>query len=124
MAELSCACYDDPDFDYIVEYPEWFCNMPERRRRTRCHSCKTLLNPGDTVAEFLRYRYPRNDKEERIHGDEVPLAAVYYCEQCGEIFFNLNATGMCVIIGGNIRDALEQYWDMTGFDPARYTAVC
>ena len=122
MAKLSCTCDDYGDFDYYFEYPEWFSTMPERKRRTRCHSCRTLLNPGDTVAEFLRYRFSDNEVDERIYGSEVPLASVYYCERCGEIFFNLEATGMCVIIGGNIRDALEQYWDMTGFDPARYAA--
>lgn len=54
-------------------------------RPRRCKSCNELLHPaceglaGVTVLPFARWRGPHNEVEERIHGDEVPLAPWYLC---------------------------------------------
>lgn len=66
-------------------------------------------------------RYPKNDIEERIYpGNEVPLAKQYFCEECAEIYFNLEAAGYCGLIGEDLHKLLKEYWEMTGFNPNKY----
>jgi len=61
---------------------------------------------------FERFRSPNNDIEERIHGDEVPLADWYMCEECGGLFFNFVELGFCISLGDNMFDLLEEYKDL------------
>lgn len=119
---ISCSC---DDFDY--EAGDWWCeratdyeSMPQRQRRKRCCSCNKLLDTGETVLRFNRWRGPLNDIEYDIHGDEVPMAPFFMCEECGEIYDNLSATGMCIGFDDSMRENLRQYWEMTGFDPSKY----
>ena len=65
----------------------------ETTRRKRCRSCGVLIDIGSRCLEFTRARGPRNDIEENIYPEEVPLASQYLCEQCGEIYFNLTDAG-------------------------------
>ena len=39
------------------------------------------------------------------------------CEDCGGIFLNLTAIGYCITIGGHMKEVLQDYWDITGFEP-------
>jgi len=113
---LSCSCDFDSD--------EWYYHPPDDfkpfalKRRKRCCSCKKLITINSLCTEFIRIRSPYNDIEERIWGDEVQMASWYMCEWCSEIYFNLEALGYCHMLGGSIKEDLEDYWDLTGFIPA------
>jgi len=79
-----------------------------------------LIEIGNLCLAFERYRSPLSDIEERIFGDEVRLVDWYLCESCGEIFLNLNALEYCYYLGDDLRENLQDYWDLTGFNPAKY----
>jgi len=112
---LSCSCaYDDGGWYY---YSTDKFNTLNSTRRKRCCSCNELIDIGSQCVEFDRYRSPYSDIEERIWGDEVGLASWYMCEKCGEIYLNLSSIGYCIMLGNNIKEDLEDYWDITGFSP-------
>ena len=114
---LSCYC-DNEDVAWFYTPPKDF-TIFDFKRRKRCCSCKALIDIGSLCLEFPRWRYPVSDIEERIYGDcgEIGLASWFMCEWCGEMFLNLDALGYCHYLGGNIREDLEEYWDLTGFVP-------
>ena len=115
---ISCDC--DGDFDNWVElYVEEFLPLDTKRSR-KCASCGEKIAVGEHSLHFLSYRQPRSDYEERRFGESVPMASQYFCESCGEIWLNLDAVGLCVVFG-DMRDAQKEYWELTGFDPAKYT---
>ena len=111
---LSCSCqeWDGDGWGYISEAD--FSVLATKNRR-RCCSCKDLIGVGSMCVKFDRLRNPKNDIEERIHGDEVHLAAYYLCEKCGEIFLNLDALGYCMDIRGDMNERLREYHELTGF---------
>jgi hypothetical protein len=112
---LSCSCHDGCSWWYT--YKEDFIKL-ETNKRKRCCSCKVLIDKGSEVIAIERWRNPNTDIEERIHGDEVPLAFNYLCEKCGEIFLNLQAYGYCGIDPSeNMQELLEEHWEYTGFTP-------
>jgi hypothetical protein len=43
------------------------------------------------------------------------MASKYMCKKCGESFLNLNDLGYCITLGDNMKETLEEYWDLTGF---------
>lgn len=92
----------------------------DTRRARRCSSCRAKINAGDECLKFKRERCVRGDIEERIYGDYVPLAPIYICEECGEIWLNLTDIGYCLAPDKDMRDAMREYHYMTGFDPKRY----
>ncbi|WP_294346780.1 hypothetical protein [Prosthecochloris sp.] len=113
---LTCGCGDYEDYDEVFYGPDEYSVMPQRRRRARCASCKSLINEGDTVTVFSRSRRPRNDVESRICGDDlsydiyaVPLASLYLCESCSDLFFSLDALGFCVGPYEDLRETVKQY---------------
>lgn len=117
---LSCSC----DFD---DYDWWYIGTDElstldTKRSKRCQSCKKLIPVESTVIKFHCFRSPRSDYEERRFGVEIPLADKYYCESCAEIYLNLSQVFECITMG-DMREALREYWEMTGFDPSKYTEV-
>lgn len=118
---LSCNCdYDGSDYGIYYYVPEDFISMPKLSRRKRCWSCHQFIAPGSAVLEFKNFRGPRCWYEENRFGDEISLASKYLCENCGEIYLNLQAAGFCVIIDRNIREDLAEYWQIKGFDPKKY----
>jgi len=114
---LSCSCGEwDGDGWTYTSYGD-FSTLNTKRRR-RCCSCKELIDVGSLCLEFERYRYPNNEIEIRIYGDdaaEVYLASWYMCENCSEIYLNLDALGYCLEINLNMNDYLKEYQEMTGF---------
>ena len=71
---LSCSCGDGDFAWYYSGVPSDVAPLATKRAR-KCCSCGCKLKPGDDVAEFSRWRGPVTDIEERIFGDEVPLAS-------------------------------------------------
>jgi len=115
---LSCGChgFDTDGWDWWYYNPNDFTPY-NGKRRTRCCSCQVLIAPGDECVCIDRVRAPRSEIEERIHGEEIPIASWYLCEKCGEIFLNLTAYGYCVEIQENMTDQLHEHWELTGFVP-------
>ena len=105
---LSCGCDDWGDD------AAWYWNG-ERfealvgKRSVRCKACKTLIKPGIECWHLDRFREPRTDFEERIYGDEVPLASRYLCERCGGIYLSLEDLGFCLNPDENMDAQLAEY---------------
>jgi len=111
---LSCSCSYDDDYDYWYS-PDEFFNELQTKRSRKCCSCKAKIAVGDQCLKFNIYRRPLYDIEERIYGDEVPLADKYMCEACGEVFLNLHDLKYCVDIYSSMQEALKEYHNLTGF---------
>lgn len=113
MFSCECECeYDSNNWYY--SQPDDF-SLLEAKRRKRCCSCGELISIGACCVKFERDRSPRSDIEERLYGDEVPLAPYFMCENCGEIYFNLSETGCCIRLGSNMHELLSEYWNIAGF---------
>lgn len=113
---LSCSCSDDYESWYIPA--DDFAPLNTVRSR-KCASCGERIPVGALALRLWGYRQPRGDYEESRFGDEVPIADLFYCEECGEIDMNLRELGYCLNVGDK-REDLQEYWKMTGFDPKRY----
>lgn len=112
---LSCDCGFGA-FEWYYDVPDDFTVLDTSKRK-RCISCGVLVDLGSDCLAFNCYRDPSSDIEEDIHGDEVPLANKHMCFECGSIFLNLTAAGYCISLGGHMKEELEEYWDITGFNP-------
>jgi len=109
---LSCSCDEwDGDGEYWTA-PNDYSTMKWRSRRRKCCSCKKIINVGEIITEFARFRGPLSDIEERISGDEIPLVDYYMCENCSDIFFNLDELKFCVDITENMNDLLRDYKEL------------
>lgn len=75
-----------------------------------------MIEVAAVCVQFDRFRFPQNDIEERIHGDdgEIMLAPRYLCEPCGDLFFSLEELGYCVSPDENMRELVAQYAVMKG----------
>lgn len=121
---LSCSC----DFELEPGIKRWiadedFSKMPLLSRRKKCCSCNNLLEPGSEVVKITRNKVPETDVEIKIYGEdgEIPLATWYLCEKCGEIYLTLTEIGYKCIYPPDTLDAREEYWEITGFDPNKYS---
>ena len=116
---LSCSC-QEWDGDGWAFYGATDFKKFEASRRKRCCSCQNLIGIGDDALEFERFRYPITQVEEDIYGDgcEIPLASYWMCENCGEVYLNLDDLGFCVDITEKMSDLLKEYQEMTGFKAA------
>ncbi|MBU2839457.1 hypothetical protein HF670_07750 [Acidithiobacillus thiooxidans] len=75
----------------------WSANMRllpyDKNRGKRCCSCGDMVRRGAKYIQVERWRDNANEVEERIYGDEVPLASWVVCESCAPIsvkFYNMN----------------------------------
>lgn len=107
---LACECEYD-DYDFWHDTPNGYKSYDAKRGK-RCMSCGTLVRTGDLCAEFPRWRHPKTDIEEAIHGEEVKLANGYHCERCADLFFSLDALGYCVNPYENMLDLLADYHEL------------
>ena len=109
---LSCSCpdSDDDDVAWVWYSPDDYTTL-ETKRRKRCKSCGTLIDVGSIVLKFNRARHPRNDVEERIHGEggEIPMPAWYHCETCADLWFSLTELGFCVAPDEDQRELVREY---------------
>lgn len=120
---LSCNCDFEPEpGDWYWYPPEDFTRMPVLKRRKKCVSCNSILEPKSLVLRFNRCKIPDTDVECKIYGvdGEIPLAAWYLCERCGEIWLNLADIGYKCVNPNDVIKAQKEYWEMTGFDPEKY----
>lgn len=108
---LSCSCNEDYDFAWYYWPANDFTTLMTSKRK-RCKSCNKLIDIENICLEFKRFRYPKNEIEERIYGCddiEIPLASFYHCEDCGEQYLNLSELKFCVNIADNMFDLLKEY---------------
>lgn len=92
---FACGCDDWGDD------AEWYWNgektAPLATKNSRhCRSCKEKLAPGTDVRIYARFRSPHSEIEQKIHGDEVPLAPWYLCLPCADLMDALSAVNVCV----------------------------
>lgn len=114
---LYCGCEAEPEPGMTWSWwPDDYTDMPFKSRRSRCadESCRKLLNPGDIVAAFKRFRVPETDIECAIYGDdgEIPMAPQYLCEECADLFFSLTELGYC-LSHNEVRSAHQEYKEIT-----------
>lgn len=93
----GCAAYDDCEWWY--ESASDFAPLTTKRSR-KCYSCGEKIAVGDDSLRLRRYKRAETDIEERIYGDEVPLAPYYFCETCGGLYFSITELGYCVVLDG------------------------
>ena len=111
---LSCNCAWDDGPEFWIWQPEDYSEMPQLKRRRRCSSCHTVIEPGAVVAQFKRSRDARSDVELRIYGEGDPqsvwFAPWYLCEECADLYFSLHELGFeCVSAGENMRELVREY---------------
>jgi len=58
----------------------------DKNRGKRCCSCGDMVCRGAKYIQVERWRECVSDIEQRIYGDEVPLASWVICESCAPIF--------------------------------------
>lgn len=123
---LSCGCgeyYPDPGEKYYYVNEDY--STLNSSRRKRCTSCKELINIGSTVVKVERFKVPDHDVEIAIYGDEgeIPLAAHYMCEQCGDLALNLLERGYCFNVYDDMKDLLEEYKRLVAESHTRKSSV-
>ena len=91
---LSCSCGDYDGSSWYYEYGNDFTKLQTKRSR-KCCSCGEKIKPGDDCMKFDRHKSPDSDIEERIYGDEVPLAAYRLMNAQGQVVF----TTHCKMVG-------------------------
>lgn len=110
---LSCSCEYSGDYgdDFIWHHLPNDYSMYDKKRGRRCISCKSvIIRRGDLCAEFERERSVNTDIEEKIYGDSVPLASVFLCEHCADIYFSLEELGFeCIFPDENMNELLKEY---------------
>ncbi len=112
---LSCICPEaDEPGSWWYFTPDDFTRLDTKRRR-RCSSCKELIDIGAECLKFRRERSAYDDLEEEIKGSEIDMPPLWMCEKCGEIFLNLEDVGYCLNPMDDMRDALAEYHELTGF---------
>ena len=106
---VNCWCYTD-DAEY------WFCHtgefdVLETSRRKRCHACRVLIDIGADCGILSCTRAPLSDIDEAIHGDEIPMANKYLCEECYGLLLSVEEYGGCVMLekGEPLKDAVREW---------------
>lgn len=110
---LSCEC----DGDWEPEPGDKYCDgMIDYKpmasgRRKRCCSCKELINTGELVLEFQRVKVPDTDVEVKIYGEEgeIPIASIFMCETCGDLYLSLEELGYCNDPNEDQRELAKEY---------------
>lgn len=114
---MSIACSSDYDG---ADGEDWWWYRPadeaplSTKRGRKCCSCGTKVGVGDTARKIARARScsERCDYiEEAIYGDEVPLAAWYLCETCGDLAYALDELGYCykLGVGQSLKSQIAEY---------------
>jgi hypothetical protein len=108
---LSCSCDFDAEPGQKVTYGGSDFEPLETKKRKRCKSCKELIDIGSFCVRFDVYKIPEYEVEINIYGEdgEMPMADIYFCETCGEIYHNLESVGFCVLPWDDMREMLRDY---------------
>lgn len=110
---LTCDCDYDPEPGAVMwEWSSDYSTLNTIRTR-KCCSCGEVIQPGDLVAAFDRYKVPDCQAEWNIYGEDEwqgpSRATWYHCEPYADQMFNLQALGFCLSISDNMQDLLKEY---------------
>jgi hypothetical protein len=107
---LTCSC-GDGDYDWWYYEPKLVVLNTKRSRA--CCSCKERIHVGDECAEFERFTTcGYGSIDERIYGDERPLAPKYLCDRCYGLYESLDDLGFCDLLGQDMRKLAREYAQM------------
>lgn len=112
---LSCECgeWDGEGYCYVPN--EEFEKFPGTKtgKRKRCRSCGELIEIGALALRFDHFRYanPDDKVESKIFSDdhEIYAAPSWWCEKCGDHYFNLTELGYCVGPHEKVAELLKEY---------------
>lgn len=106
---LSCYCGDTDGADWWWYGPQDEAPLGTKRSR-KCRSCGAKIGVGDIARKVRRFRPPTEFEETRgIHGDEVPLADWFLCEECGDLADSIEELGFCYNLGGeSLKDQINE----------------
>lgn len=105
---ISCTCDTDGDYDWYWTAAADFAPLATKRSR-KCGSCEAKIKPGDDALLLECDRSPKNEIEERIYGDIVPMPNKYLCEECGGLYMAVSDLDMCWNIGSNIKEDVREW---------------
>lgn len=110
---ISCAIdVDDAAWWWTSSMRLFIYDKP---RGKRCCSCGDMVRRGEKHIRVERWRAPANDVEDRIYGDEVPLACWVMCESCAPIFVKLYKMNVEMDLGhSNLHDLLGEFEALYG----------
>ena len=116
LMPLSCDCgdFDPSDLDRWWYGPNDYTEMPKRKRRARCVSCKDLIENSAVVTRFDWYRHPNQFEDEKLGWSEVGFSTDWMCETCSDIFFSLTELGFCMNLDTPMREHLADYHSLYG----------
>ena len=110
---LSCYCEYEPDSGDVLYDPPRDYKTCDRKRATKCSSCREPVRPGDLAVEFTRYKVPEHEIELRIYGETAesgpPRASLWLCERCGDLYWSLADLGFCVGPYEDLRETVRDY---------------
>jgi hypothetical protein len=111
---LTCDCDYDPEPGDTVWWAPADFSVYAGSRRVRCCSCGCMVSPGETCAEFHRFKIACSVVEEKIYGEsgEIPRASHYMCERCAGLYFSLSDLGFCVGVSDDMRALVKEYAQM------------
>ena len=112
---LSCACQYIDDAKWYFYVPSDFSFLETKRSR-RCSSCKCLIKPKSECIIFERFRYSRDEIEDKIYGEGegINIPPLFMCPGCGEQYLNLHAYGYCVDPLENMYALLKEHRELHG----------
>lgn len=107
---LSCdSGFDGGDCEWYWESNLQYKPLSTKRSR-KCCSCGSKISVGEDSIPVHRWHEPRNDIEERIYGDEVPMSKWHLCDTCGGLAISLEELGFCFSLGGqSLKDQIREY---------------
>jgi hypothetical protein len=98
---LSCFC----DEDSIDCYANSEKNFRIIEKNDVCHSCKKTIESGDFILAFETWTIDES-------GDEIYGEGFFFCEKCGEYYWNLEDLGFCVNLDNNMQDLVAEYREL------------
>lgn len=114
---ITCSTFDIDDYDvpgpFYTDFSDEYITAPVLGRRKRCASCNAFINPGALCTAHPRWTFPRTDVEADIVGEdtEIPLAPVWVCEECSDLFLSFLEKGFSVFPHEDQHDNLVHYHD-------------
>lgn len=111
---ISCSCDLEPTDGSWWFYGYNTIKPLPNKRSCRCDSCKSMIRPGDNCIIEPRYRFPISEIEERIHGDEVSIRPLRYCEECSDIYLLISSMDACCNWDKDLWNQLQKHIEIGG----------
>ena len=112
---LTCECDWEPEAgDWYFTDVDDYAPLTTKRAR-RCSSCNCLVVVGELCVRVQRVKVPEYEIEVRIYGEEeMPIASIYMCERCADLFFSLTELGFCGYPSEDQRKLVKEYAETYG----------